>query len=157
MAKNYKEIAEFLESVRFHYKFIGGVDEEDVWRVFEQLHGEYDELLDVQYQYSLGAVGEWREYALKLQELMRENDEEVKQLRDEWNQLKQVMQKEPARAAERPGQSTVLRQNEMLAQKQQRSAQREATDFGGAGARGQAFSANQLLRMYGGDRCASGK
>ena len=156
MAKNYKEIAEFLEAVRFRYKLIGGVDEEDVWRVFEQLHGEYDKLLDVQHQYSLGAVGEWREYALQLQELMRENDEEVKQLRDEWNQLKQVMQKEPARTPEHQRQTAVLRQNEMLAQKQQ-TVQREARSQAVGGTQSQAFSANQLLKLYGGDKSASGK
>jgi hypothetical protein len=156
MAKNYKEIAEFLEAVRFRYKLVGGVDEEDVWRVFEQLHGEYDELLDVQHQYSLGAVGEWRSYALQLQELMRENDEEVKQLRDEWNQLKQVMQKEPVRPQERPVQTAVLRQNEMLAQKQQ-ATQREAANQVVGGTRSQAFSANQLLKQYGRGRSASGK
>lgn len=154
MAKNYKEIAAFLEAVRFRYKLIGGVNEEDVWRVFEQLHGEYDELLDVQHQYSLGAVGEWRNYALQLQEMIRNNDEEVKQLRDEWNQLKHVMQKEPARAQEKPAQATVLRQNEMLVQKQQ-AAQREAAHHTKIDYSARAFSANQLLKMYGGGKNAS--
>ena len=156
MAKSYKQLERYLNSVKFRNRLIGGVDEEDVWRVFEQLHGEYDELLDVQHQYSLGAVGEWRSYALQLQELMRENDEEVKQLRDEWNQLKQVMQKEPARTPEHQRQTAVLRQNEMLAQKQQ-AVQREAANQAVGGTQSKAFSANQLLKLYGGGKSASGK
>ena len=156
MAKSYKELERYLNSVRFRLRFIGGVDEEDVWRVFKQLHGEYDELLDVQHQYSLGAVGEWRNYALQLQDMIRENDEEVKRMREEWNQLKEYMQKDPARTQERMVQTTVLRQNEMLAQKQQAS-QREAVNQGNGNASAPTFSANQLLRQYGGGRSASGK
>ncbi|MEA4938736.1 MAG: hypothetical protein VB091_04020 [Christensenella sp.] len=156
MAKSYKELEKYLNSVKFRLCFVGGVDEEDVWRVFEQLHGEYDELLDVQHQYSLGAVGEWRNYALQLQDMIRENDEEVRRLRDEWNQLKQTMQKEPARMQEHQRQATVLRQNEMLVQKQY-AVQREAANRTGGGAQGQAFSANQLLKRYGGGKSAFGK
>lgn len=156
MAKSYKELERYLNSVRFRLRFIGGVDEEDVWRVFKQLHGEYDELLDVQHQYSLGAVGEWRNYALQLQDMIRENDEEVKRMREEWNQLKELMQKEPVRPQERTVQTTVLRQNEMLAQKQQTSQQETVNPRNGT-ASAQAFSATQLLRQYGRGRSATGK
>jgi len=154
MAKSYKEIEKFLRSVKFRYRLLGGVDEEDVWRVFEQMHGQYDELLEVQHQYSLGAVGEWRNYALQLQEMIHNNDEEVKKLRNEWNQLKNVMQKEPTRAQERPTQATVLRQNEMLVQKQQ-AVQREAAHLLETDYPVRVFSANQLLNMYGGEKSAS--
>lgn len=153
MAKSYKQLERYLNSVKFRNRIIGGVDEEDVWRVFEQLHGEYDELLDVQHQYSLGAVGEWRNYALQLQDMIRENDEEVKRMRDEWNQLKQVMQKEPARTPEHQRQTAVLRQNEMLVQKQRQFGQSRENETEST----QAFSANQILKLYGGGKSASGK
>jgi len=152
MAKSYKDIEKFLKSVKFRYRLLGGVDEEDVWRVFEQMYGQYDELLDVQHQYSLGAVGEWRNYALHLQDMIRENDEEVRKLRNEWNQLKQVMQREPARTQEKPAQTTVLRQNEMLEHKQ-KAARREEEFYGAPDTSIRAFSANQLLRMYGREKC----
>lgn len=87
MARKYKEIAEFLEGVRFRYRMVGGVDEEDVWKVFQQLHGEYDELLAMQHQYTIGAIVEWRNYALLLQKLLLENHENIKLLAVEWNQI----------------------------------------------------------------------
>jgi len=147
MASTYEEIEAFLKAVRFRYKFLGGVDEEDVWRVFEQLHEEYVELLKAQHQYHVGAVEEWRNYAVQLQERIRENDAEVKRLRKQWNQLKQVMQKEQVRGGDCQGQAGILRQNEMLLQRQrvmQRKQENTATAKPLA-----LFSANNLLKHYG--------
>jgi hypothetical protein len=154
MAKNYKDIAKFLENVRFRYKFIGGVDEEDVWRVFEQMHNEYDELLEVEHQSSLGAVGEWRDYALQLQEMMRVNDEEVKRLRAEWNQLKDVMKKDAVRPAEKY--SRAMPQQTYAPEPKRQTAYPQR---GGCAPRTiptvTTFSAGQLLAMYGGRSAAN--
>ena len=148
MAKKYKDLEKYLNSVKFRKQFLGGVDEGDVWRVFEQLHNEYDELMDFQHQHSEGAVSEWKNYALQLQDMIRENDEEVKRLRSEWNQLKDFMLQQQPRPPER-NQENVLWQEEILGQRQnpgQESA--DAVNFDTVKAP-RAFSANQLLRIYG--------
>ncbi len=155
MAKSYKQLERYLNSVKFRNRIIGGVDEEDVWRVFEKLHGEYDELLDVQHQNSQGAVGEWRNYALQLQDMIRENDEEVKRMRDEWNQLKEAMQKEPMRVQERQEQTAALVPSETQTRKQKQRQFGQSREDETASA--QAFSANQILKLYGGGKSASGK
>lgn len=40
-AKNMNDIAEVFEKLRFRKKFIGGVDERDVWKQLELLQAEY--------------------------------------------------------------------------------------------------------------------
>ena len=150
MAKRYKELEKYLSSVKFRKQMLGGVDEEDVWRVFERLHNEYDELMDVQHQHSAGAVSEWKNYALQLQDMIRENDEEVKRLRSEWNQLKSVMlQQQQQPIPQERNQENVLWQEQILGQR--RSPDQEAiqySDYQAVNAP-RVFSANQLLRIYG--------
>jgi hypothetical protein len=149
MAKKYQELERFLNSVRFRKQILGGVNEEDVWHVFERLHNEYDELMEVQHQHTAGAVSEWKNYALQLQDMIRENDEEVKRLRSEWNQLKSVMLQQPPQPKPQvKSQEKVLWQEEILGQRQ--SPDQEHIQFGDFDAvkPPRAFSANQLLKIY---------
>ena len=43
-----KKIGEWLKTVRFRKKFIGGVDEEDVWAKIEQLNEMYERALSAE-------------------------------------------------------------------------------------------------------------
>lgn len=43
-----KKIGEWLKTVRFRKKFIGGVDEEDVWAKIEQLNEMYEKALSAE-------------------------------------------------------------------------------------------------------------
>jgi len=45
----HKNIADWLKTVRFRKKFIGGVDEHDVWAKIEQLNEMYDRALSAEH------------------------------------------------------------------------------------------------------------
>ena len=47
-AKTMEEIALLLSSVRFKRRLVGGVDEDDVWRIMEKLQKEYAAVLEAQ-------------------------------------------------------------------------------------------------------------
>jgi len=46
------DIAKILKKLKFNKKFIGGVDELDVWKKLEALHREYQSVLDIQEEIS---------------------------------------------------------------------------------------------------------
>lgn len=43
-----KEIAEWLDKVRFRKKFFGGLDEEDVWKKIDELNSMYEIMLEAE-------------------------------------------------------------------------------------------------------------
>ena len=47
-AKTVEEIALILQRVRFKRRLLGGVDEDDVWRIMDKLQQEYAAVLDAQ-------------------------------------------------------------------------------------------------------------
>ena len=47
-AKDMEEIAAYMNTMRFRKKFIGGVDETDVWRQLEKLQKEYQSAFEAQ-------------------------------------------------------------------------------------------------------------
>ncbi len=57
-AKNMEEIAAYLKSLRFRKKKFGGVDEADMWRQLEKLHGEYQSAFDAQWERSRALIEE---------------------------------------------------------------------------------------------------
>lgn len=57
-AKSMEEIAAYLKSLRFRKKRFGGVDEADVWRQLEKLHGEYQSAFDAQSERSRALIEE---------------------------------------------------------------------------------------------------
>ncbi len=50
-AKSMEDIAKQLKAVRFRRRLFGGVNEDDVWRVIENLQREYAAVLDAQQQW----------------------------------------------------------------------------------------------------------
>ena len=44
--KSLEEMSEFLHDIKFHRKWINGVDEEDVWQVLGLLQKEYRQLFE---------------------------------------------------------------------------------------------------------------
>ena len=43
-----KKIADWLKTVRFRKKFVGGIDEQDVWSKIEQLNEMYEKALSAE-------------------------------------------------------------------------------------------------------------
>ena len=48
--RSMQKISEILEAMKFKKKFIGGVDEVDVWKKIEALQEEYQRQFDLQAQ-----------------------------------------------------------------------------------------------------------
>lgn len=57
-AKNMAEIAACMKTMRFRKRFIGGVDEADVWRQLEHLQREYQSAFDAQQEQSRALIRE---------------------------------------------------------------------------------------------------
>ena len=67
-ARSMEDIAEVFKGMRFRKKFIGGVDEKDVWKKLEQLQKEYRSAYEMQEE--------------RYKALLQERDEEIKSLKD---------------------------------------------------------------------------
>ena len=61
-AKTMEEIAQFLQSIRFKHKLLGGVDDDDVWRIIDKLQQEYATLLEAQAEQSKALIDERDKY-----------------------------------------------------------------------------------------------
>lgn len=72
-AKTMEEIAIWLQELRFRKRKLGGVDEEDVWKKLEQLHGEYLSAFDAQKE--------------RFSALIEERNAEIRRLRGELKRL----------------------------------------------------------------------
>ena len=63
LEKEMEDIAEWLKSLKFRKKWIGGVDEADVWRQIENLQHIYQRIYDEQAAYYQALIDE-RDQAL---------------------------------------------------------------------------------------------
>lgn len=95
MAKSMKEVAELLEKTHFRRRFLGGVDEYDVWKKLERLQKEYAELVETERQRALGVIGELRKNIAVLEAELRERDEELKESTDMRPQRLRSIEKVP--------------------------------------------------------------
>ena len=68
-AKTMEEIAAWLKELEFRKKWVGGVDEADVWRKLEELQSQYQSAFDAQ--------------AERYQALLDERDAEIRRLKGE--------------------------------------------------------------------------
>ena len=57
-AKSMEEIAAYMKKMRFRKKFIGGVDEADVWKQLEKLHAEYQSAFDAKKEQTWALIKE---------------------------------------------------------------------------------------------------
>lgn len=62
-----EEIGEFLKTVRFQRRFLGGISEEDVWRKLEKLEEQYQAVFEAQ--------------RIRYETLLEERDRELAELR----------------------------------------------------------------------------
>lgn len=69
-AKSMKDIAVYLNGLHFRKKWFRGVDEADVWRKLEQLHGEYQSAFDAQSERSRALLEERESEIHRLKEQM---------------------------------------------------------------------------------------
>lgn len=65
-AKNMLEIAEYIKTMRFRKRIIGGIDEADVWKQLADLHKEYQSAFDVQAKVSEVLLAEKEQEILRL-------------------------------------------------------------------------------------------
>lgn len=65
-AKNMEEIAQYLKTLRFRKRIIGGIDEADVWKQLADLHKEYQHAFDIQAEVSQALLGEKEQEILRL-------------------------------------------------------------------------------------------
>lgn len=68
-AKTMDEIAQLLQSVRFKHRLLGGVDEDDVWRIIDKLQHEYAAVLDAQAERNKALVEERDQYIAWMESL----------------------------------------------------------------------------------------
>ena len=57
-ARNMEDIAEVFKNLRFRKKWIGGVDEADVWKQLDMVQKEYQSAYDAQEEYYLALLDE---------------------------------------------------------------------------------------------------
>lgn len=57
-AKTMEEIAAWLKELKFRKKWVGGVDEADVWRKLEELQSQYQSAFDAQAQRASALIAE---------------------------------------------------------------------------------------------------
>lgn len=65
--KSMDEIATLLEAVKFKKRLLGGVDEDDVWRIMGRLQAEYRSLVDATEQRFGGLLDERNDMISKQQ------------------------------------------------------------------------------------------
>lgn len=148
MAKQYKELEKFLGSVRFRKQLFGGVDEDDVWRVFERLHNEYDELLTLQRQHLEGAISGWKDYALQLQDMLRENADEMKRLCEDLDSVSIPPQQQNP-PSKRQNQKSAQQQEQAIKQLQEPALEKPDMEPYTVRKPPSACSANRLVEIYG--------
>lgn len=76
VVKSMKEVAVYIQKMRFRKKLFGGVDESDVWRQLSDLHREYQTAFDAQQEVN--------------RVLLQEKDREISRLKKRIREMQAV-------------------------------------------------------------------
>lgn len=68
MMKQLEDIAAYIESLSFRKKLLFGVDEGDVWKKIQQLHGYYQEVMTLQEEKYQAVIEEKNKEIQRLQQ-----------------------------------------------------------------------------------------